>query len=348
MLQYTVILMPDTATAVRRFRIRISSPWRLAGIALAVILMLVAITADWVRLRRERIEGSQLRAVAAAQRDQLRVYTEQLQVYSSKVAEVEAQLALVREFERKVRVIANLPTAPAEPRSNAAAPLLGVGGGADDPAQATPPIGAPTGANAGSREPAPAPGAPTPAPAGVAGDVSSAEPLPDSVPWERIQARAETLARRALQQQGSLRSLLDQIRDKADQLASTPSIWPAHGWLTSLYGYRISPFTGLREFHAGIDISAEPGAEIVAPARGRVVSAGPMGAFGNAVVLDHGHGIRTTFGHAKALLVQPGQRVERGQRIALVGSTGRSTGPHVHYAVERNGRFTNPIDYIVE
>ena len=177
--------------------------------------------------------------------------------------------------------------------------------------------------------------------------MSLAEP-PDAASWERIQARAEQLARRAVQQQGSLEQLIEQIRAKADLLASTPSIWPAHGWLTSGYGYRISPFTGLRDFHAGIDIAAEPGTAIVAPARGRVVFVGPMGALGNAVVLDHGHGIRTTFGHAGKLLVHPGESVERGERIASIGSTGRSTGPHVHYAVERDGRMTNPMDYIVE
>jgi murein DD-endopeptidase MepM/ murein hydrolase activator NlpD len=324
MLQYTVILMPDGADAVRRFRVRVSSPRKVAGIALGVVLTLAAITADWVRLRLEAVDQRQLRAQLVAQRERLRGYTDQLRVYSEKVGEAEAQLAQVREFERKVRVIANLPAGSPEPRSSAAAPLLGVGGGADDPARATPPQAA------------------------APDDVSSAAPPPDSVPWERIQARAETLARRALEQQGSLRSLIEQIRAKTDLLASTPSIWPAHGWVTSTYGYRISPFTGLRDFHAGIDISAEPGTEIVAPARGRVAFVGSMGALGNAVVLDHGHGIRTTFGHAKALLVQPGQSVERGQKIALVGSSGRSTGPHVHYAVERDGRLTNPIDYIVE
>jgi murein DD-endopeptidase MepM/ murein hydrolase activator NlpD len=166
--------------------------------------------------------------------------------------------------------------------------------------------------------------------------------------WSPIQAKADQLARQALQQQGSLKILIEQIRGKAERLASTPSIWPAHGWLTSRFGYRISPFTGLHDFHAGIDIAAEPGTTIVAPARGRVVSAGPMGPLGNVVVLEHGHGLRTTFGHAREVLVREGQTVERGERIASVGSSGRSTGPHLHYAVERDGRLTNPIDYIIE
>jgi murein DD-endopeptidase MepM/ murein hydrolase activator NlpD len=161
-------------------------------------------------------------------------------------------------------------------------------------------------------------------------------------------ARAQRLASRAAEQQGSFERLLELLRGKADQLASTPSIWPAKGWLTSRYGYRISPFTGLRDFHGGVDVAAEPGTEIVAPARGRVVQAGAQGALGNVVVLDHGFGIRTTFGHAQDLLVHEGQSVERGERIASVGNSGRSTGPHLHYAVARNGRLTNPLDYIVE
>jgi len=157
MIQYTVLLMPDDPTAVRRFRVRISSPRKAAGIALAAVLILAAITVDWVRLRRTALDTAELRAEASAQSARLEAYDQQLRIYSQKVAEAEAQVAALREFERKVRVIANLPAASAEPRN--AAPLLGVGGGADDPADATPPIGAPTGAAARAPDPAaPAPG----------------------------------------------------------------------------------------------------------------------------------------------------------------------------------------------
>ena len=345
--RYTVMLVPAGAGAVRRFEIGRIWLRRLALTGLVLAAAVAAIATDWAHLRREAAELARLRAEAAAQREQLQGYDEQIRGYADKVRDVEAQLGSLREFERKVRIIANLPAASNAASVEAAPSGLGVGGGADDPALATPPIGAPTGANL-RRSPPPAPaGEARPRDAAAPPPVSSAEPL-DRAQWVRLQERAAWILGRAQLQEKSLQSLLDAIRGKAERLASTPSIWPAKGWLTSRFGYRISPFTGLRELHAGLDISAEPGTEIVAPARGRVVFAGVQGAFGNVVILDHGYGIRTIFGHARELRVRPGQTVERGQLIASVGSTGRSTGPHLHYAIERDGRLTNPLDYIVE
>jgi len=342
--RYTVMLVPAGAGAVRR--LDIGSIWlrRLTVGALVLAVAIAAIAADWVQLRRDGAELARLRAETATQQEQLRSYDEQLQGYAEKVRDVEAQLASLREFERKVRIIANLPAATSGAPGDSARP--GLGGGADDPTLATPPIGAPTGTNL-RRPEATAPGGEARDPESAIPPVSSATPL-GRAEWVRLQARAAWILARAQLQEKSLENLLDAIRGKADRLASTPSIWPTHGWLTSRFGYRISPFTGLRELHAGLDISAEPGTEIIAPARGRVVFAGTQGAFGNVVILDHGFGIRTLFGHTREIRVRPGQTVERGQVIASVGSSGRSTGPHLHYGVERNGRLTNPIDYIVE
>ena len=346
--RYTVMLVPAGAGAVRRFEIQRIWLRRLGITALVLASAITAVAIDWVHLRRQADELARLRVETATQRDQLQGYDEQIRGYSEKVREVETQLASLREFERKVRIIANLPAASGGSPADAAPPGLGVGGGADDPAFATPPIGAPTGANLRRPPPAAAADRASRDPfAAALGPVSSGVPL-GHAQWVRLQARAAWILGRAQQQEKSLQDLLEAIRGKAEQLASTPSIWPAQGWLTSRFGYRISPFTGLRELHAGIDISAEPGTDVVAPARGRVVFAGIQGAFGNTVILDHGYGIRTIFGHARELHVHPGQMVERGQSIASVGSTGRSTGPHLHYGVERDGRLTNPIDYVVE
>ena len=132
------------------------------------------------------------------------------------------------------------------------------------------------------------------------------------------------------------------------RLASSPSIWPSRGWLTSTFGNRISPFTNRKQFHAGIDIAGSPGTDVVAPARGRVVFAGPNGPLGNCLTIDHGYGVRTTYGHNQALYVKVGQEVERGQRVAALGNSGRSTGPHLHYSVEVNGKTRNPLDYIFD
>jgi murein DD-endopeptidase MepM/ murein hydrolase activator NlpD len=146
----------------------------------------------------------------------------------------------------------------------------------------------------------------------------------------------------------SFEDLVEGLEGKRHRLASTPSIWPTEGWVTSGYGYRISPFTGRRNFHAGLDIASNFGTPILAPARGRVVFAGRKGPLGKTLVIDHGFGLRTSYGHTAELLVKKGEEVERGQRIAAVGSTGRSTGPHVHYSVEVKDRSVNPLNYIFE
>ena len=126
------------------------------------------------------------------------------------------------------------------------------------------------------------------------------------------------------------------------------SIWPAKGWLTSRFGPRVSPFTGRRQMHAGIDIASADGTAIQAPARGRVTFVGNKGPLGKALVLDHGFGVKTVYGHTKTIVVKTGETVERGQKIAEVGSTGRSTGPHLHYVVEVNGKARDPLDYIFD
>jgi murein DD-endopeptidase MepM/ murein hydrolase activator NlpD len=141
--------------------------------------------------------------------------------------------------------------------------------------------------------------------------------------------------------------LLNAIENKMTILASTPSIRPTQGWISSGFGYRESPFTGRREFHPGLDIATHAGTPIVTTADGIVTYVGRKGLLGKIVVVDHGNGIVTRYGHAKEILRQRGDLVKRGQTIALVGSTGRSTGPHLHYEVLLNGIPMNPIKYIL-
>ena len=123
---------------------------------------------------------------------------------------------------------------------------------------------------------------------------------------------------------------------------TTPSIWPTAGYVSSPYGLRF----GGTEFHQGIDIAAEMGTPIVATADGVVTAAGWNGGYGNMVDVDHGSGIVTRYGHASAVAVSVGQQVRRGQVIAYVGSTGRSTGPHLHYEVRVGGQPVNPAAYL--
>ena len=137
-------------------------------------------------------------------------------------------------------------------------------------------------------------------------------------------------------------------QDQSVLLASTPSIWPVRGYLSAGFGNRIDPFTGQRDFHAGIDISTPLGTRIHAPADGVVVAVGVKGAYGNAITLDHGFGILTQYGHMASFNVKPGQRVRRGDVIGFVGNTGRSTAPHLHYEVWVRSQAQNPIHYILD
>ena len=148
-------------------------------------------------------------------------------------------------------------------------------------------------------------------------------------------------------QERSFQELVEYLEDQKSLLKSTPSVWPVKGWLTSTFGYRSSPFTGRRELHQGLDIATRSGTPIIAPADGLVVFAGREGGFGNMIIIDHGYGITTRYGHCSSLDVKLGQKIKRGDIVARVGSTGRSTGPHVHYEVAVNGVSVNPSRYIL-
>jgi hypothetical protein len=121
---------------------------------------------------------------------------------------------------------------------------------------------------------------------------------------------------------------------------------PVSGQITSPFGWRVDPMNGSQRFHGGIDIAAATGIPVYAPQPGYVVYSGYYGGFGNVVVLDHGHTLYTLYGHNSQLLVQAGQYVSAGQPISLVGSTGRSTGPHLHFEVHYNQQYLNPMGYL--
>lgn len=149
-------------------------------------------------------------------------------------------------------------------------------------------------------------------------------------------------------QENSFSTLLKSLESKRNLLAATPSLRPVTGWISSNFGYRVSPFTGRREFHKGLDIATRHGTPIIAPADGVVTVAGKKWLIGNMVSLDHGYGMLTRYGHLSKILKKKGDRVKRGEVIALVGNTGRSTGPHLHYEVRLNGVPVNPIKYILD
>lgn len=146
---------------------------------------------------------------------------------------------------------------------------------------------------------------------------------------------------------GRLESQLRVVRTDVERrqalAASTPSVWPTLGWLSAGYGERADPLTGDPGYHQGIDISADSGKPVVATADGVVESASWSGNYGNLMVIDHGFGIRTRYGHLASFVVHSGESVKRGQVVGYVGATGRTTGAHLHYEVLTNGQAINPM-----
>ena len=158
----------------------------------------------------------------------------------------------------------------------------------------------------------------------------------------------ETLMRRAANLQSSMDEAVTQLQRNRERLASTPSIAPANGHLSSLFGTRRHPVLRITRPHKGVDIAARVGEPIMAPAKGRVVFAGNgRNGYGNMVEIDHGYGYVTRFAHASRVLVKTGQEVKRGDVIARVGATGLVSGPHLHYEVEVNGRQVDPLNFII-
>ena len=149
---------------------------------------------------------------------------------------------------------------------------------------------------------------------------------------------------------GRLENRLQVVRTDAERrqalAASTPSIWPTVGWLTSGYGSRPDPFTGESARHPGLDISADRGRPVYATANGTVEFAGWQGNYGNLITIDHGYGLKTKYGHLSGFKVKAGATVTRGDVIGFVGSTGRATGAHLHYEVLANGQLINPLQLL--
>lgn len=326
--RYSLIVVADETAPIRRFDIRKTSVRRAAqlGVVCAVIALVGLV--DYVRVRVEHPELARLRVENAEQQATIDAFDE-------KVAGVTAELERVREFERKVRIIANLPgsvaaTGDEMTPTGPGADLSGLAGGGID-VEAVP--ASPDAANGEAADPAASP----------ASAQSGADPR-----TAQLETEALRLGRVADQRALSLQELVNQLEDKSTKLSSSPAIWPTQGWMTSRFGTRVSPFTGKRQFHAGIDIAGATGTDVLATANGKVVYAGKKGPMGNTVILDHGFGLRTHYGHNKEVTVKKGEKVVRGQVIALLGSTGRSTGPHLHYTVELNGKAVNPLDYIFD
>lgn len=165
---------------------------------------------------------------------------------------------------------------------------------------------------------------------------------------QALAQKLDKISAEATRQEQSLQELQAYFQEQKSLLASVPSIWPTRGWVTSDFGSRLDPYTSDRVMHAGLDIAGPHGKSIVSPADGTVVFAGLEGGYGNVLVIDHGYGIKTRYGHLSSIRAKAGDKLKRGDTIASMGNTGRSTGPHLHYEVRVNGLAQNPRKFILD
>jgi len=186
-------------------------------------------------------------------------------------------------------------------------------------------------------------GAPEPDASSIPGPAPAAQ-----APLTALPGRLASLEGDASRQEASLRQLQEYFDDQRALLASTPTIWPVHGWSTSEFGVRSDPWAHDRSMHEGLDIASPHGQPVAAPSDGTAVFVGTEGGYGKVLVIDHGYGVKTRYGHLSEIFVHLGDRIQRGEKVAAVGNTGRSTGPHLHYEVRVNGIPQNPRKFILE
>lgn len=181
-----------------------------------------------------------------------------------------------------------------------------------------------------------------------AGNIVDARVTDPGARLDIARSEAEDLVDRSSLLDRRIGTVEQAIGRQTERLAHTPSLMPTRGLIGGGFGWRRDPFTGLKQFHRGLDICAPVGTPVKAPADGIVIKAERDAGYGNTLYISHGDGIVTRYGHLSAFKAQPGQKVTRGQVVALVGNTGRSTGAHVHYEVMVRGQNVDPMQYLVE
>jgi murein DD-endopeptidase MepM/ murein hydrolase activator NlpD len=174
--------------------------------------------------------------------------------------------------------------------------------------------------------------------------------LPDgmNVQPQNLLSKTKAIKENARQIEDTLKSVESMVNQQKLQLAATPAIWPTRGYISGVFGNRVHPFTGRYEFHSALDIATQLGNKVIAPADGVVLVAESKEYYGKMIIIDHGFGYTTRYGHLSEFNVREGQRVKRYDVIGSVGTTGRSSGPHLHYEVRYFDKPMNPADFILD
>jgi murein DD-endopeptidase MepM/ murein hydrolase activator NlpD len=308
------VVLTNSGSSARQFcASRTVLRWA-AGLAVLFLAVSGYVAFDYFKLKRSSFllmqRQSELVAMADSQRNEIDLQRRQIGDFAKEINDLKDKLLALNQFEKKIRIMADLEKRHDEGN------LFGVGG-----------------------------------PIPRAMDPKTAFNENRNSLMREMHSQIGQLNLASVTQENGFKSLLTHLEKQQSLLASTPTIRPidpdVEQLVTSRFDYRNSPFTGAREFHRAMDISAREGTPIYATASGIITFAGNKGLLGKTVIINHGHGLTTTYGHCSRILKLQGERVNRWDAIALVGTTGSSTGPHVHYEVSLHGVQVNPEKYFL-
>jgi murein DD-endopeptidase MepM/ murein hydrolase activator NlpD len=305
--QIHFLILGNNGASARQFSLSKPTLVLFSIVALAVAAGSGWVAFDYTRLKKQSLLAETYQSQVADHLSELAQQRAQIQRFAEDINTLKAKIVGLNAFERKIRVIANLETDTGKDEG-----LFGLGGI-------------------------------------VPSDLDAGLPLEErhGALVREMHGQMAQLADAADQQRISFKTLFGRLEDQVNLLACTPAIRPTTGWVTSRFGKRVSPFTGRKEFHKALDIATSKGTPIVAPADGVVSWVGRKRLFGRMLVINHGHGMMTRFAHLHKAYKKVGEKVKRGDKIAAVGATGRTTGPHLHYEVHLNGVPVNPEKYIL-
>ena len=316
MKRLTLIVVPGDATASRTFRIPRFVPKALLMLTLTLLYVAVFFGMDYFDLRKTAERYRELSVEHEGVKSEIRVLVE-------KLSEVKRALKVVQNYTVRLDELTQIDTSKINTRT-------GIGPLSDAEFNAR-------SLNVTAVQP----------PQAQKNEVVPAGIDIDELAFSPVLQQLTDVGNQAQRRTFEMQRLLSKLDKKRSLLSSIPSVYPVKGWVSSGYGYRVSPFTSERTRHRGMDIASAIGTPILAPADGVVIFSGRKENFGNFIMIAHGYGIVTRYGHNAHNLVQPGQKVTRGDQIGTVGASGRTTGPHLHYEVWVNGHPSNPRKFIL-
>jgi hypothetical protein len=312
---YTVLIVPEKTAQVRHIVI---PSWLIRGIAfgLALCILLAGVMIfDYAYVMSQIGENKQLRL-------ENRRLRQQVQLFQNKITTAESTLERVKSFATRLRVIMHVEDQAPNLQSK-------IPDANSNIASNTPP--------------------PSPTPLLEAqNEVIDPEKIELKKEYSALDSKISQLAHDALHTEELLQDEYEILYDKKSFLAALPTRQPASGYFTSGFGVRTSPYGDRIKMHEGLDIANRLDTPIRAPADGEVIFADSKAGYGLTMILNHGYGIETWYGHLRRFAVSKGEKVRRGTKIALLGNSGRSTGPHVHYEVRVHGYPVDPRSYIFE